>query len=594
MDAFDFISLLGGVALFLYGMSLMGDSLKKVAGNKLELILYTLTSNPFKGFLLGAGVTAIIQSSSATSVMVVGFVNSGMMKVKQAIGIILGAILGTSITGWVLALSSISGGSGWVQLLSTATLTGIVAIVGIVLYMFSKNPVKQHVGGILMGFAILMFGMSAMSSAVSPLRESPAFLNALATFSHPIIGILVGTLFTAVLQSASAAVGILQAIAMTGALTFEDAFPIILGIAIGAAAPVLLSAIGATVEGKRTAWTYLIVEVIGAAIVGVVFYAINAIHPFSFMDKSMNMVSIALVNTIYRLIKVLVLLPFVGWLEKLVNVLIKERPNVDKAAELEDFERLEDRFLQYPALAIEQVRLTTISMACRAQTNIAEAIKLLDEYTEASYKRVVDEEEAIDMYEDKLTTYLSRLNSRELNKQQSGDVAMFLHSLTDFERMSDHALNIAECAKELYEKKLEFSPVAQKELGLLRRAVTEVLDIAISGFTENDIDLCYHVEPLEELIDDLVREMKLHHVNRAQQGICKVTQGFIYNDLLTNYERISDHCSNVAVAMIEIESGEFEAHSYLEGVMAMHSHSFDKYYDEYSKKYSLDDLEIVQ
>ena len=564
MDLFDVISLLGGVALFLFGMSLMGDSLKKVAGNKLELILYTLTSNPFKGFLLGTGVTAIIQSSSATSVMVVGFVNSGMMKVKQAIGIILGAILGTSITGWVLALSSLSGGAGWVQFLSTSTLTGLVAVVGIVLYMFSNSVSKQHVGGILMGFAILMFGMSAMSSAVSPLRESEAFIHALTTFSNPLLGILVGALITAVLQSASAAVGILQALAVTGALTFANSFPIILGIAIGAAAPVLLSSIGATVDGKRTAWIYLVVELIGAAIVGVVFYLLA--------------------------VKVLVLLPFVGQLEKLVDVLIKDKPNEQEAASREDFERLEERFLQYPALAIEQVRLTVTSMACRAQTNIAEAIKLFDEYTEAGFKRVVDEEEIIDTYEDKLTTYISRLNSNELDPTQAGAVQKYLHSLTDFERMSDHALNLAECARELHEKGLEFSAPAKKEIRVLRSAVTEVLDISIGGFIDNDIELAYHVEPLEELIDDLCREMKLHHVERAQKGLCGVTQGFIYNDVLTNYERISDHCSNIAVAMIEIQSGEFEAHSYVEGVLAMHSHSFDKYFNEYSEKYNLDKL----
>ncbi len=590
VDFFDVISLLGGVALFLFGMSLMGDSLKKVAGNKLELILYTLTSNPFKGFLLGTGVTAIIQSSSATSVMVVGFVNSGMMKVKQAIGIILGAILGTSITGWVLALSSLSGGAGWVQLLSTSTLTGLVAVVGIVLYMFSNSLSKQHVGGILMGFAILMFGMSAMSSAVSPLRESETFIHALTTFSNPLLGILVGALITAVLQSASAAVGILQALAVTGALTFANSFPIILGIAIGAAAPVLLSSIGATVDGKRTAWIYLVVELIGAAIVGVVFYLLNSFIGFSFMDWKMTMVTIALVNTIYRAVKVLVLLPFVGQLEKLVDVLIKDKPNEVEMAAREDFERLEERFLQYPALAIEQVRLTVTSMACRAQTNIAEAIKLFDEYTEAGFKRVVDEEETIDTYEDKLTTYIAKINSNELNEEQAGNVQKYLHSLTDFERMSDHALNLAECAQELHSKGLEFSEPAKKEIRVLRRAVTEVLDISIGGFIDNDIGLAYRVEPLEELIDDLCREMKLHHVERAQKGLCGITQGFVYNDVLTNYERISDHCSNIAVAMIEIQSGEFEAHSYVEGVLAMHSHSFDKYYNEYSEKYNLDNL----
>ena len=565
----------------------MGDSLKKVAGSKLELVLYTLTSTPFKGFILGTGVTAVIQSSSATSVMVVGFVNSGMMMFRQAIGIILGAILGTSITGWILTLSSISGGSGWVQLISTTTLTGIVAVVGIALYMFSKDQSKKNVGGILMGFAILMFGMQAMSSAVSPLRESPVFINLITSFSNPLLGILVGMLFTAVIQSASAAVGILQALSVTGAMTFAATFPMILGIAIGAAVPVLLSSIGATVNGKRTAFTYLVSEVLGVIIWGIVFYVINAIVDFGFLSHVMNTVDIALLNTVFRFLQVIVLLPFTKQMESLICWLIKDEESESKEDAREDFERLEERFIIHPALAIEQSRLTIIHMACLAQSSVAAAVKLIDDYSEEGYSRVVDMENTIDAYEDKLGTYLAKITTRELNTKQTEDVEKFLHTLTDFERMSDHALNLADVAKEIKEKEIEFSGPALDELKVLRAALTEVLSITISGFIDEDLDKAYHVEPLEELIDNLCREMKLHHINRIKQGMCSLNVGFVFNDMLTNIERISDHCSNVAVAMIELQSGEFETHSYMEGLRAMHSHSFDEYFEEYSKKYTI-------
>ena len=368
------ISLLGGVALFLFGMTLMGDGLKKVAGNKLEIILYRLTSTPLKGVLLGTGVTAVIQSSSATSVMVVGFVNSGMMQVRQAIGIVLGSILGTSITGWILCLSDISG-SGWVSLLSTATLTGIVAVIGIVLRMFCKDQAKRHIGDILLGFAVLMYGMSAMSGAVAPLKDSAAFINLLTRFSNPLLGVLVGTVFTCILQSASAAVGILQALAITGTITFSVAFPITLGIAIGAAVPVLLSSLGASVKGKRTAYVYLLIDVIGALVWGVVFYVVNAAVHFPFMDMTMTTVTIALLNTVFRFATVLLLTPMIPMLERLVTVLF---PGKAASGALADMDRLEERFLTHPALAIEQSRLTIDSMARQAQNNILSAFALLE------------------------------------------------------------------------------------------------------------------------------------------------------------------------------------------------------------------------
>ena len=572
----------------MFGMYLMGDGLKRVAGNRLEIVLYRLTSTPLKGVLLGTGVTAVIQSSSATSVMVVGFVNSGMMKVRQAIGIVMGAILGTSVTGWILCLSDIGGGSasGWVQIFSTATLTGIIAVVGIILQMFTKNQTKQHVGGIMLGFAVLMYGMQAMSSAVAPLKESAAFIGLITTFSNPLVGILAGILVTSVIQSSSAAVGILQALAITGAIDFSVAYPLILGIAIGAAVPVLLSAVGATTDGKRTAFIYLLVDVLGVLIWGSIFYIVNAaVGGFSFMSLTMTTVSVAFVNTLFRFVTVLVLTPFIGKLEKLVDLFIKDKP--DARRETEDFNRLEERFVDHPALAIEQSRLTINSMARRAQENLYASIALLGNYTDDGFQRVKDSEDAIDGYEDKLGTYLVKVTAQELADKQNEDVSKFLHTISDFERISDHALNIAELAQEIHEKNMRFSPAASHELTVLQGAVTEVLSTAVEAFINNDMDTAYHVEPLEELIDNLCDEMKLHHIERIQKGICTLTQGFVFNDLLTNYERVSDHCSNIAVAMIELESDMFETHSYLDGVKEMHSHSFDRYYEEFSKKYSL-------
>ena len=577
------ISLLGGVALFLFGMTLMGDGLKKVAGNKLEIILYKLTSTPLKGVLLGTGVTAVIQSSSATSVMVVGFVNSGMMQVRQAIGIVLGSILGTSITGWILCLSDISG-SGWVSLLSTATLTGIVAVIGIVLHMLCKDQVKRHIGDILLGFAVLMYGMSAMSGAVAPLKDSAAFINLLTRFSNPLLGVLVGTVFTCILQSASAAVGILQALAITGTITFSVAFPITLGIAIGAAVPVLLSSLGASVKGKRTAYVYLLIDVIGALVWGVVFYVVNAAVHFPFMDATMTTVSIALLNTVFRFATVLLLTPMIPMLERLVTVLFP-----DKAASgaLADIDRLEERFLTHPALAIEQSRLTIDSMARQAQNNILSAFALLEKFDDDRFAALQEDEEAIDHYEDKLGTYLIKITSKELTPRQTADVSKYLHTISDLERISDHSLNIGETAQELYTKKIVFSPTGARELKVMLAAVTRILEITINAFLDNDVAAAYRVEPLEELIDNLCDEMKLHHIDRLQTGECTLNHGFAFNDLLTNCERVSDHCSNIAVAMIELESDSFDTHEYINSVMAMHSHSFDEYYSEYSKEFQI-------
>lgn len=584
MSVADVISLLGGIALFLFGMSLMGEGLKKVAGSRLELVLYKLSSTPLKGVLLGTGVTAVIQSSSATSVMVVGFVNSGMMKVKQAIGVIMGAILGTSVTGWILCLSSLEGGSGVVQLLSTEVLTGIVAVVGIILRMFTGKTSNRYVGEILLGFAVLMYGMSAMSGAVSPLRESEAFIRILTSFSNPILGILVGLAFTSVLQSASAAVGILQALAITGAVTFEVALPIVMGIAIGAAVPVLLSALGANLNGKRTAFIYLLIDVLGVLIWALLFYGANAIIHFTFLDAVMSSVSIALMNTLFRLATVIVLLPCIGLMEHMVELLF---PDDGSAAEEQEMDRLEERFLQHPALSIEQSRLVTNSMAERAEGNLLMAVGLRNRWSDKDFRMVGETESVIDRYEDKLGTYLMKITSKSLSQSQSEEVSKYLHTISDFERISDHALNISEAAKEIHDKDLQFSPEARHELDVIESAVREILSIAVGAFVENDPQRAARVEPLEEIIDGLCDEMKSHHVDRLQSGSCTLNQGFVFNDLLTNYERVADHCSNIAVAIIELESDSFDTHEYLNSVRAMKSSSFARYYEEYKQEYHL-------
>ena len=586
MGIAEVLSLLGGVALFLFGMSLMGDSLKMVAGSKLEVVLYRLSGTQLKGILLGTGVTAVIQSSSATSVMVVGFVNSEMMKVRQAIGIIMGAIIGTSITGWIICLSDIGGNtSGWMELLSTETLTSVVALIGIILYMFSGDMSHRHVGGILMGFAVLMFGMKAMSGAVSGLKDDESFVRILTDFSNPVLGIIVGMAFTSILQSASAAVGILQALAITGAVSFEVAFPIIMGIAIGAAVPVLLSAMGASADGKRTALSYLIIDLFGVVIVSVIFYAINAFVHFGFMSRTMTAVSIAFVNTLFRVVIVMILAPMTGLIEKFVSLFVKD--DKERLKGLRDMDLLEERFLTHPALSIEQSRQVINSMARCVVKNVTDALSLVDKYTKDGFAEVQKEEELVDRYEDKLGTYLVQITRLELTKQQNIMVGKYLHSITDFERMSDHALNMAECAQEMHDKKLNFSKSATHELSVLRSAVSEIVALAVKAFVEDDLSVAYRIEPLEEKIDSLCDEMKLHHINRISDGTCTLQLGFVFNDLLTNLERMADHCSNIGVAMIELASGALETHDYYNKLMEETTDQFKESFAKYDAKFKL-------
>jgi phosphate:Na+ symporter len=579
------LTLLSGVALFLYGMSQMGDGLKRVAGNKLELILYRLTSSPIKGILLGAVVTAVIQSSSATTVMVVGFVNSGMMKVAQAIGIIMGANIGTSITGWILCLSYVDGSSGIAQLLSTATISAVVAIIGIIFKTFVKKQTYKDIGDIMLGFAILMVGMQTMSGAVSPLKENEHFVSAFSMFSNPFMGILVGILFTAVLQSASASVGILQALSMTGSITFATAFPITLGIGVGAACPVLLSSIGTNKNGKRTAIVYLLNDLFGLVIWGSIFYAVNAAIPFPYMDMTMSPVRIALLNTVFRAATVLVLSPFIKWIEKLVFWLIKDTE--EDLEDQADFNLLEERFLAYPPLAIEQSHMAMNGMAKKARKNIQRAMDLLEDFTPDKFQKVQEKENMIDKYEDKLGTFLMQLTARQLTGAQTKEISKFLHTITDFERLGDHAVNISEVAAEIQSKKVVFSEEAEYELNVLKSAVCEIVDITVNAFCEDDLASASQVEPLREWIGILCDELKLRHVTRLSSGKCKIEQGFAFNDLLTNLERIAAHCSNVAVAMIELEAAGFDTHQYLKSVRELHGEEYTGMLESYEQKYDI-------
>jgi len=586
------IGLLGGIALFLYGMGVMGDGLKKVAGNKMETLLYRLTNTPIKGILLGAGVTAIIQSSSATSVMVVGFVNSGMMKVVQGIAIIMGANIGTSITGWILCLSDIEGAGGIASLLSSSSIAAIVAIFGILMNKLAKKDSTKAVGDIMLGFTILMLGMSTMKSAMAPLQDNPSFTGLLTKFSNPFLGILIGILITAVLQSASASVGILQSIASSGYLPFSASLPIVMGIGVGAACPVLMSGMSSNKNGKRTALVYLINDLFGMIICGILFYAGQAIitkgGSFSFMNVRMSSVSIALMNTVYRIITIIFLAPFIKQINKLVFWLIK-----DTAEDVEDqaeFDLLEDRFLPNPDIALAQVHTVMNSMASKAEKNVLRSFALLEEYSLEGFNVIKEKENVIDKYEDKLGTYLMKVTSGDLNQNQTRQGSKFMHTVSDFERIGDHASGISKVAKELDDKKIEFSESAQAEIAVLREAVKEVLRMASESFENDNIAVARQVEPLHMTVRTLCGQLRKNHIARLQKGNCGVETGFAFNDLLSNMERISAHCSNIAVAMIEFEGNDFNTHAYLKEVREQDSQII-KDFNYYAEKYKIENVE---
>lgn len=582
MNIFNVLSLFGGLAMFLFGMSVMGDGLEKSAGSKLKTILERLTSNPLKGFLLGVAVTAVIQSSSATTVMVVGFVNSGIMSLRQAIGIIMGANVGTTVTSWILSLSGIQGDSFFVQMLKPSSFSPVLAVIGIVLYMFVKSSKKKDIGSILLGFAVLMFGMETMSGAVEPLKDVPAFTNILLLFSNPVLGVLAGAALTAIIQSSSASVGILQALSATGQITFGSAIPIILGQNIGTCATAMLSSVGTNKNARRTAIVHLYFNTIGTIVFLIAFYALKAVFDFQFVNGSINQVGIAIVHTTFNLVCTAVMLPFAGVLERLACATIKDEPT-----EADEFQLLDERLMVTPPVAIEQCRKLTIRMAEKSEHAMDLALSLIQNFDPEVYNTVRETEARIDVYEDRLGTYLVGLSARSLSQADSREVSRLLHTIGDFERISDHAVEIAKAAEEMRTKEIHFSTDAQGEVDVISAAVRRVLHISIESFTTGDVKLAFQVEPLEQVVDHLRSTMKNRHIARLQEGSCTIELGFIFSDLLTSFERVSDHCSNIAACMIELQHGSYDTHEYLNSIKNGQSPEFIESYNGFLKEYAL-------
>lgn len=581
------LSMIGGLALFLYGMHLLGEGLEKMSGGRLERILEKLTSNPIKGVLLGAAVTAVIQSSSATTVMVVGFVNSGIMKLSQAVSIIMGANIGTTVTSWILSLTSIEGDSIFMQMLKPINFTTILALLGVVFIMFLKDEKKKNVGMILVGFAILMVGMDNMSDAVKPLRDVPEFTNILLMFSNPILGMLAGAVLTAIIQSSSASVGILQALCVTGQVPFATALPIIMGQNIGTCVTALISSIGAQTNAKRAALVHLYFNVIGTIAFMLGFYGINAIVDFAFLEMPADATGIATIHTVFNIVATLLLLPFSKLLEKLACLTVKEVKDPKKEKFEQELLLLDERFLETPAYAVEQCKVVANHMAEISKEALECSLDLLRGYNEKEAKRVYELESEVDQFEDHLGQYLVRLSSKDLSVKDSATLSMLLHSIGDMERISDHAVNITEAAEEMHQKNMAFSADAEKEIGTFANAVREILRLSLGSFMKEDMEEAVMVEPLEEVVDDLKDELKMRHVNRLREGKCTIELGFVLSDLTNNFERVADHCSNIAACLIQTGEHDFEMHNYIHKLAKGENTPFHERYMEYRKQYTL-------
>ena len=588
MDLFSILTLIGGLALFLYGMNAMGDGLAKVSGGKLEKILENLTSNPIKAVLLGAGVTAVIQSSSATTVMVVGFVNSGIMKLSQAVGVIMGANIGTTITSWILSLTGIQSDNFIIQMFKPTSFSPVLAIIGVIFILFINDSKKKDIGTIFIGFAILMYGMDMMSSAVKPLAEVPEFTNLLLKFSNPLLGVIAGALLTAVIQSSSASVGILQALCLTGAVPFSAAIPIIMGQNIGTCITAILSAIGAKKNAKRAAAVHLYFNLIGTVIFMTVFYLINAVVGFSFFHQAATPAGIAVIHSVFNVTATIILLPFAKGLEKLACLTIRDKKeDVVVSAEDREFMILEPRFLEKPAFAVEQSRNAARKMAEESHNALFTALSLVDKYSEEGVERVENMESKVDRYEDELGTYLVKLSHKDISEADSHSLSIMLHCIGDFERISDHAVNIMESAQELYEKGLKFSENAKKDLEVLGQAVEDIVNTEYEVFDKQDMKLAEKIEPLEEVIDELSKEVKRRHVQRLRNGECTIEMGFILSDITTCLERVADHCSNIGVCVTQVSEDLYDTHSHLNTVKTHPDESFYHDLEDARLKYQL-------
>lgn len=586
MNVYDILNLLGGIALFLFGMHTLSASLEKLAGGKLETWLEKATSRPIKGVVLGAIITAVIQSSAATTVMIIGFVNSGLMKLSQAIGVIMGANIGTTATSWLLSLQSISGSDGFsfLNLLKPTTFTPVLAVIGVILIMFTKSDKKKTIGMILAGFAVLMFGMNSMSSATAGLAENETFCNILMMFSNPVLGVIAGAVLTAVLQSSSASIGILQSIAIsTGKVTYSVALPLLLGQNIGSCVTALISSVGANKPAKRVAFVHLYFNVIGTVVFLSIFYLLNAFISMPFMEESLNAVGIAVIHTGFNVLATALFLPFTKQLEKLACLTVRDDSNDEKLTPM----LLDERLLKTPSVAIEQCRNVCIRMARLTQETLKMSMEVVTTYDAKKCAEVIDNENAIDIFEDKIGSYILKISSKDLSENDSKIVSSMLHTIGDLERISDHAVNIVEAAEEMHSKKIKFSQQALRELPVIVNAVSEILDMSINAFVNNDVNLAKNVEPLEDVIDQLRSDLKTRHIERLRNGKCTIELGFILQDLLTNFERVSDHCSNIAVYLIQINDNSMDTHEYMNELKKLDRSEFMDEFNDYKNKYIL-------
>ena len=589
MDIFDVLSMVGGLALFLYGMHIMGDALAKMSGGKLEKVLERLTSNKWSAVLLGAGVTAVIQSSGATTVMVVGFVNSGIMKLNQAVGIIMGANIGTTATSWLLSLSGIDGGSFFLQMLKPTSFTPILAVIGAILVVFCKSEKKHNIGTILLGFAILMYGMTAMSSAVEPLKDVPQFTQILTKFENPLLGVIAGFVLTTIMQSSSVSVGILQALCSTGAVSYALALPIIMGQNIGSCTTAMLSSVGASKDAKRAAAVHFYFNVIGTVVFMLVFYISNAFVHYAFLPQAANEVGIATIHSIFNIAATIVLLPLSGFLEFLAVKTIKDDDEEEDELSKHDkvLQLLDPVFLERPGFAIMQCQKVASAMAELSMKSVGRAVGLLTAYDEEIAERIRKEEDTVDKYEDQLGTYLLRLSTKDLSKEDGHRLSLMLHSLGDIERISDLAVNILLAVEQMHKKELIFSKKAMDELAVYSKALKDILTMTVNAFEQNDRYKAALVQPLEELMDDMNKELKKRHVKRLRKGKCTIELGLSLSDISDTYERISDHCSNIATCVIQVEDDELDAHEHRKEVKEQDAKWYDEQYRAYEQKYAL-------
>lgn len=579
------ITLLGGLAFFLFGMHVMSSGLERLAGGRLEQVLKKMTSNTFKSFLLGLGITAAIQSSSAVTVMLVGLVNSGLMEIGQTVGVIMGSNIGTTVTAWILSLSEVNSENPFVNLLNPSNLSPIIALVGILLIMFSHKNKKKDAGSICIGFAVLMAGMNMMGSAVSPLADSPAFVSFMTAFRNPVLGVLAGAVFTAIIQSSSASVGILQALSLTGSITYGMAIPIIMGQNIGTCVTALISSIGVNKNARKVSVIHITFNLIGTLLFLCVIYGVNLLYPLEFLSDTISPLGIAISHSIFNIVTTAILFPFTKQLEKIANFVIRTESGSKKSSKAPVF--LDERLLNTPSFAASECNNLTVKMARTAQDNILLALRMLQNYDKKQVEKVLKTENDLDTYEDRLGSFLVKLSGKELSDSDSRTTSKLLHCIGDLERIGDHAVNLVKSADEIHEKGISFSSEARKELTTLTKALEEILALTTEAFETDSVETAKKVEPLEQAIDFITSEIKSRHVRRLQNGECTIETGFILSDLLNNYERVSDHCSNIAVAIIELDHQSFGTHAYLNSIKSNENREFCRDYEYYVEKYAL-------